>query len=301
MARGECREAPDGIGHDCVRGLKKGLAGIAQALGTRPGTWVTICTGRMRCRRCRDRRLGRRLISSQPDTDAEEFDCGEVGVGALVVSCGDPSGVLELSEEALDQVAIAVEEGAEGGAGLPVPFGRNVGEGAGCGGPGPQCVAVIALVGQQHASRFQPVQKLVPDPGLPPSHKAVVAGGAGPVAVRNVRPRAARAKTPQNAVDHTPVVHPRHAAALLGQQRLNTRAYYQRQGGIPSLSQLFQGARGLWATLACSFCADRLAPIFRFACFRNASVDSKRAQAFLPKPLVLLVAGVGFEPTTFRL
>jgi hypothetical protein len=64
-------------------------------------------------------------------------------------------------------------------------------------------------------------QQVVPDAGPPPAHKAVVAGGMRAIALRNVRPGAARPKAPQNAVDHPPVINPRHAPALVRQQRLD--------------------------------------------------------------------------------
>jgi len=110
---------------------------------------------------------GRRLITGQPDADAEELDDRKVVVGAVVVSGRYPSGVIELAEEPFDQIAIAVEERAEGGAALALPIGWDVGEGAGCSGLGPDGVTVsrspsragIALAGQQHASLFRPVEQ----------------------------------------------------------------------------------------------------------------------------------------------
>ena len=55
------------------------------------------------------------LISSHPDTDGGELDEGEVIGGVLLVAGGDGPEVLELVEEALDEIAVAIEEGAEGG------------------------------------------------------------------------------------------------------------------------------------------------------------------------------------------
>ena len=57
--------------------------------------------------------LGRRLISSQPDTNGRELDHGHVIRGQLVVAGGDPAEVFDLVEEALDEVARLVEMGAE--------------------------------------------------------------------------------------------------------------------------------------------------------------------------------------------
>jgi len=50
----------------------------------------------------------------QPDTDRGEFDEGEVVGGVLLLSCGDGSVMLEFVEEGLDEVPVAVQEGAEG-------------------------------------------------------------------------------------------------------------------------------------------------------------------------------------------
>ena len=57
--------------------------------------------------------LGRRLISSQPDTNGRELDHGHVIRGQLVVARGDAAEVFDLVEEALHEVARLVEIGAE--------------------------------------------------------------------------------------------------------------------------------------------------------------------------------------------
>lgn len=59
----------------------------------------------------------------------EEFDGGEEIVGALIVAGGDAMGLLELAEEALDQITIAVQERAEGEALSAIVPGRDVGDG----------------------------------------------------------------------------------------------------------------------------------------------------------------------------
>jgi hypothetical protein len=63
--------------------------------------------------------LGRRLISAQPQPQRGELDHGEKIGGELVIACGDAAEVLQLGEEPLDQIALAVEPLAE--AGLPAP------------------------------------------------------------------------------------------------------------------------------------------------------------------------------------
>ena len=54
------------------------------------------------------------------------MDHGEEILGEFVVSGGDPAEVLELAEEALDQVALAIEDLAEAGFPFPIGFGGDV-------------------------------------------------------------------------------------------------------------------------------------------------------------------------------
>lgn len=65
------------------------------------------------------------------------------------------------------------------------------------------------------------VHQPVPHTCLSPSHEAVVAGGAWPIAFRQVAPWRAGAQHPENAVQHASVVHAGHASRLVGQQRLD--------------------------------------------------------------------------------
>lgn len=58
--------------------------------------------------------LGHRLINTKPDFDGCEFDQGKVVFGVLFEAGGDGSEVLEFVEEALDEIALAIEVGAEG-------------------------------------------------------------------------------------------------------------------------------------------------------------------------------------------
>jgi hypothetical protein len=58
---------------------------------------------------------------------AEELDGGKEIVDTSVVSRGDPSGIPEFSNEAFDEVTVAVQEGAEGETLPPRPFGGDVG------------------------------------------------------------------------------------------------------------------------------------------------------------------------------
>ena len=65
----------------------------------------------------------------------------------------------------------------------------------------------------------------VPDAVLAPSDEAVVAGRRRTVALGNVGPGRARPQPPVDAVQHPPVIGPRHAARLVRQQRLDDRPF----------------------------------------------------------------------------
>src|SRR5262245_1995843 len=69
---------------------------------------------------------GSALVQTKP----RELDHGEEVGGELVVAGSDAAEVLQLREEALDQVALAVEALAEAGFPAPVALGRDVGRGA---------------------------------------------------------------------------------------------------------------------------------------------------------------------------
>ena len=55
------------------------------------------------------------------------------------------------------------------------------------------------------------VHQPVPHARLPPSHEAVVTGGASAIALRQVAPRCARPQYPEDAVQHAAVIDARHA------------------------------------------------------------------------------------------
>jgi hypothetical protein len=61
----------------------------------------------------------------------------------------------------------------------------------------------------------------VPDPSRPPADKAVIAGRVRPKALWQIAPRCAGAQYPENAVEDTSVVDPRHASGLVRQKRPN--------------------------------------------------------------------------------
>lgn len=78
----------------------------------------------------------------------------------LFEACGDGPEMLELVEEAFDQVAVAVEPGAEGRDVYPVRHGFDVGPGAALGHFHSQGVTVIASVGEQDLVCAEAVQQI---------------------------------------------------------------------------------------------------------------------------------------------
>ena len=65
------------------------------------------------------------ILLFEPDGDSGEFDeAHEVGE-QLVVACGDAAELLELVEEALNDVALLIEFGVIGTLERAVPLGRN--------------------------------------------------------------------------------------------------------------------------------------------------------------------------------
>ena len=71
------------------------------------------------------------------------------------------------------------------------------------------------------ARRRNGVHQHVPHPGLSPSREAIVAGGARTISLRQVAPWCARSQHPEDAVQYTTVINPRHASRLVRQERLD--------------------------------------------------------------------------------
>ena len=61
----------------------------------------------------------------------------------------------------------------------------------------------------------------VPHARFPPSHEAVVAGGARAVALGQVAPWCTGSQHPEDAVQRAAVINARHASRLVGQERLD--------------------------------------------------------------------------------
>jgi hypothetical protein len=128
------------------------LARANQAMTKWPGTPLgySLCTGRkLMCLGT----LGRALISTKPNSDGCQLDKCEVVVGELVVSGRDPSALLDLVEESLDQITCAVQIGTEADRLAAIAFRRNICPCALLTDEGPDPVGVISSICQQHRSR----------------------------------------------------------------------------------------------------------------------------------------------------
>ena len=68
-------------------------------------------------------------------------------------------------------------------------------------------------------------QQAIPHSGYAPAHEAIVTGGRWPVALGHLWPWRARAEPPENAIQHPPVINPRHTTRLVGQKRLDDRPF----------------------------------------------------------------------------
>ena len=95
-----------------------------------------------------EERLGRGLKPG-PEAGGGDEGGGEVVPGELVIAGRDPSKVLELVKEALDQIALSVEFVLDGSLDLAVPLGRDVCLSAGLGDKIDDCLRVIATVSDE--------------------------------------------------------------------------------------------------------------------------------------------------------
>src|SRR5262249_13571224 len=67
----------------------------------------------------------------------------------------------------------------------------------------------------------QRVHNLAPDARPPPADEAIVAGGVRTEVVWQIAPRCPRSQDPEDAIEDTTVIHPRHATRLVRQHRLD--------------------------------------------------------------------------------
>jgi len=92
---------------------------------------------------------------SDPESGSCECDGGEEVPCELVIAGGDGSEVFELVEEALDEVALAVDFGIDGALELAVALGRDVRRGAMGGDQLDDGAGIIAAVGAGVACRVE--------------------------------------------------------------------------------------------------------------------------------------------------
>lgn len=93
------------------------------------------------------------------------MDHGEEVLGQLVVTGGNPAEVLQLGEEALDQVPLTIEPSAEVRFCPAIDLGRDIGERSLRAERLPDAVGVICLVRQQDRSGTDMTKQIVS--GLP--------------------------------------------------------------------------------------------------------------------------------------
>jgi hypothetical protein len=91
-------------------------------------------------------------VSAGPQAGCGESDGGKEVARELVEAGGDAPGVLELAEEALDQVALPVDAAIDGARNQALARSRNVGFGAGRPDQIEQRVGVVAAVGDDMAA-----------------------------------------------------------------------------------------------------------------------------------------------------
>lgn len=61
----------------------------------------------------------------------------------------------------------------------------------------------------------------IPYPGLSPSHEAIVARRAWAITLGQIAPWGAGSQHPEDAIEHSAVIDPGHAAWLVGKQRFD--------------------------------------------------------------------------------
>lgn len=88
---------------------------------------------------------------------------GEEVASQLVVAGRDPAEVLQFGEEALDQVALAIEPLAEAGLPAPIALGRDVWSCAPILDQVADAISVIGLIGQHDSARTEVIEQVIGD------------------------------------------------------------------------------------------------------------------------------------------
>jgi len=102
--------------------------------------------------------LGRGLKPSPKAGSRQHHGCEEVS-GSFVVTCGDTAEVLELIEEALDEVALPVERVIDGALDLAVAAGRDMGAATATFDQINYGASVVAAIGNEVALRLEPFEQ----------------------------------------------------------------------------------------------------------------------------------------------
>lgn len=95
-----------------------------------------------------------------PESRGSQGDCGEEVPGELVVSGGDAPEMLELVEEALDEVALAVDGVVDRTLSLAIPLGWDVRPGAVLGDEIQDGLGVITSIGNRVGGRLQAFEQV---------------------------------------------------------------------------------------------------------------------------------------------
>jgi len=88
-------------------------------------------------------------MSAEPETDGRKLDEGKIVGGEFVVAGGDTSALLDLVEEPLDQITVAVKLGTEADRVFAVALGWDIRPRAPFGDKCPDPVRVVAAICQQ--------------------------------------------------------------------------------------------------------------------------------------------------------
>lgn len=107
--------------------------------------------------------LGRRLINAQPQAHRGKLDHGEEVFGEFVVAGRDAAEVLQLGEEALDQVPLAIKPCAEIWLRAPVGLWRDIGECPLLAERRPDAIGIVSLVRQNDCSGTNMIEQIVSD------------------------------------------------------------------------------------------------------------------------------------------
>jgi hypothetical protein len=98
-------------------------------------------------------------LKSCPDEDSDDLNGGKEVDGVLLEAGSDPAGVLEPVEEALDEIALSIQDFAVVAWHAPASGGRNAGPDAALAQERAQPVGIIGLVGNEAAVGRQDVDQ----------------------------------------------------------------------------------------------------------------------------------------------